>query len=185
MSKQVVVVPYDSHWASQFETLKQTLWSVVKDFAISIEHVGSTSIPGLAAKPILDIDIVIPDYSFLNETIAALRTLGYEHRGNLGIEDREAFKNLNATIKHNLYVCPKESVALKNHLCLRDTLRTNPQLREEYSSLKQMLAQKFPDSIDDYVEGKTDFILKILESNGLESDRLDSIRKMNLAPSKK
>ncbi|MBY0414026.1 MAG: GrpB family protein [Bdellovibrionales bacterium] len=154
------------------------------DFAVSIEHVGSTSVLGLAAKPVIDMDIIIPDMSFLEKAIERLRRIGYEYRGNLGIVDREAFKSKSPLIKHNLYVCPQASVALKNHICLRDTLRAYPNLRDEYSSLKQELALKYPDSIDDYVEGKTDFILKILARNGLSSDRLEEIRKANLAPKK-
>ena len=180
----VVVRPYDPEWANQFLELKKIIWPEIMDFAVSIEHVGSTSVLGLAAKPVIDMDIIIPDMSFLDKIIERLGRIGYEHRGNLGIVDRESFKSKHPLIKHNLYVCPQESIALKNHIFLRDTLRENHELRDEYSSLKKELALKFPDSIDDYVEGKTDFILKVLQMNGLSSDRLEDIRKANLAPKK-
>lgn len=182
MSNQVVVQPYNPEWANQFLELKKILWPEIMDFAVSIEHVGSTSIVGLAAKPIIDIDIIIPDMTLLEKTIDRLGRIGYEYRGNLGILDREAFKSKNPLFTHNLYVCPQASVALKNHIYLRDALRAYPNLRAEYSSLKQELALKYPDSIDDYIEGKTDFILKVLEMNGLSPDRLEDIRKANLAP---
>ena len=181
MSK-IIVLPYNLDWANQFLELKNIIWPKVLGVALSIEHVGSTSVPGLAAKPIIDIDIVIPDMSFLPKIIDGLATIGYEHRGNLGIQDRESFKSKQSLIKNNLYVCPKDSVALRNHICLRDTLRSDPQLRDEYALLKQELALKFAESIDEYIEGKTDFILKILKKNGLSSDRLEEIRKMNQAP---
>lgn len=184
MQKQVNVVSYNPEWAKQFTTLKNFIWPTISDFAISIEHVGSTSVVGLAAKPVIDIDIIIPDMSFMNQAIQQLKTIGYEHRGNLGIEDRHAFRANLPQAKHNLYVCPQDSIALKNHLCLRDTLRSNSILRDEYSALKQKLALQFPDSMDQYVEGKTDFILKILAENGLGSDRLEEIRIANLAPKK-
>lgn len=185
MSKSVIVQPYNPEWANQFLELKNIIWPKIMNFAISIEHVGSTSVPGLAAKPIIDIDIIIADMSSLPQVIDGLATIGYEHRGNLGIIDREAFRSKQSLIKNNLYVCPQNSVALKNHICLRDTLRANSDLRDEYSSLKKQLAVKFPESIDEYIEGKTDFILKILEKNGLNSDRLEEIRKMNLSPKAK
>jgi GrpB-like predicted nucleotidyltransferase (UPF0157 family) len=184
MQKIVSVVPYDPAWAQQFLDIKNTIWPLIADFAISIEHVGSTSIVGLAAKPVIDIDIIIPDMTFLENTIQQLATLGYDHRGDLGIEDRHAFRAKQAQVKHNLYVCPQNSIALKNHLSLRDALRANSALRDEYSVLKQELAVKYRDNIDQYVEGKTDFILKILAENGLSSERLAEIREANLAPQK-
>ena len=181
ITKKVTVLPYNPEWSKQFLELKSFIYPHILDFALSIEHVGSTSVVDLAAKPVIDIDIIIPDMSFLARTIEKLASIGYEHRGNQGIIDREVFKSNNPVIKHNLYVCPKESIALKNHLCLRDSLRANSNLRDEYSALKFRLAEEFPQSIDEYVEGKTDFILKILETNGLNSDRLEEIRKMNLS----
>jgi GrpB-like predicted nucleotidyltransferase (UPF0157 family)/RimJ/RimL family protein N-acetyltransferase len=184
MNKPIVVQPYNPEWSNYFLELKNFIWPEIMDFATSIEHVGSTSVVGLAAKPVIDIDIIIPDTSFLDKAIERLGRIGYEYRGNLGIVERESFKSNNHLIKHNLYVCPQSSIALKNHICLRDTLRSHPDLRDEYSRLKQELVLKFQDSIDDYVEGKTDFILKVLEMNGLSSDRLEDIRKANLAPKK-
>lgn len=184
MSKQVVVEPYNPDWANQFAILKDVIWPAVNQFAVSIEHVGSTAVPGLAAKPIIDIDIVIPSMVYIGEAIRKLAELGYEHRGNLGIEDREAFRTNTTMISHHLYVCPANSLALKNHLVLRDTLRSNLKLREEYAAIKTELAKRHPDSIDSHVEGKTDFILKILKEKGYDSISLESIRTANLSPKK-
>lgn len=182
--KKVVVESYNPIWTSQFQEIKNLIWPLVKDSALSIEHVGSTSVPGLAAKPVIDIDIVIPDMSQLDKVIEGLASIGYEHRGNLGIEDREAFRAREPIHKHNLYVCPEDSLALRNHLSLRDSLRANAALRDEYAKIKYRLAGEFPDSIDHYIEGKTAFILKILEDNGLNADKLEAIRLANLAPTK-
>ncbi len=185
MSSAVIVCPYSEEWPRQFSKLKALLWIKVSDLALAIEHVGSTSVQGLAAKPIIDIDIVISDLSLLPQIADKLASLGYEHRGNLGIENREAFRHPQPEIKHNLYVCPSHSEALLNHLSLRDALRENTALRDEYGSLKFRLAEKFPNSIDDYIEGKTDFILKVLAKGNLGKDSLEAIRKMNLAPKSK
>lgn len=184
MSKAVVVEPYNEDWVRQFSEIKSTIWPVVKDIASAIEHIGSTSVAGLAAKPIIDLDIVIPDMSYLDQIIMRLNELGYEHRGNLGIKDREAFKASEPRYRHNLYVCPENSIALQNHLCLRDTLRTNSKLRDEYAKLKYQLAKEHPHSIDDYIEGKSEFILAILQSRGHGPDSLEAIRIANLAPRK-
>lgn len=185
MTDAVVVESYNPKWVDWFTEIQKSIWPSLQDVAIAIEHVGSTSVPGLAAKPIIDIDIIVPDKSFLDQTIGRLGRLGYEHRGNLGIQDRDAFRKRQQVYRHNLYVCPKDSISLQNHLCLRDSLRENSKLRNEYASIKLQLARRFPDSIDDYIEGKTDFILSILRAHGYGPDRLEAIRLANLAPEKK
>lgn len=179
MSKSVIVSPYNPEWPKQFIELRNTIWPKVKVFAESIEHVGSTSVEGLAAKAVIDIDIIIPDMSFLDRAVNALSEIGYVHRGNLGVFEREAFRKENSTVKHNLYVCPRESFALRNHLCLRDSLRRDKNLRDGYASLKLDLARKFANSIDEYCEGKTEFIVEILKANGFGPDRLEEIRAAN------
>ena len=87
----VLVVDYDPAWPDMFEVLRRPVWAGVRDVAVSVEHVGSTAVPGLAAKPIIDMDVVVVSSASIPEAIERLATLGYEHRGNLGIEDREAF----------------------------------------------------------------------------------------------
>jgi GrpB-like predicted nucleotidyltransferase (UPF0157 family) len=178
----VRVVPYDPQWPEQFRLLRDHIWPAVNHLATAIEHVGSTSVPGLAAKPVIDMDIVIPSGTALPPMIAALRTLGYEHRGNLGIEDREAFLAAEDRPKHNLYACPSDSLALRNHLSLRDHLRTHPSDAADYARLKIGLAEKFPGDMDRYIEAKTNFILSILARDGFSTGPLESIRRANQAP---
>ena len=114
----------------------------------------------------------------------ALANLGYEHRGNMGIEGREAFRRGLQQYKHNLYVCTKDCFALKNHLLLRDFLRANEAARNQYGKLKLELVQEYPDSIDNYIEGKTEFILDILKNQGMAAENLETIKANNKAPSK-
>jgi GrpB-like predicted nucleotidyltransferase (UPF0157 family) len=172
-------VDYDPQWPEQFCCLRDRIWPSVRDIAIAVEHVGSTSVPDLAAKPVIDLDIVIPSRSDLPLTALRLKRLGYEHCGNLGIEDREAFSTLHHEPAHNLYVCPHDSLALRNHVALRDHLRANALDVAAYSSLKKQLAQRFPHDIDRYVEGKTGFILAILAQYRFSAANLDSIRRTN------
>lgn len=135
---------------------------------ISIEHVGSTSVKGLYAKPIIDIDIVIESENF-PEVKNKLYNIGYEHVGDLGITGREAFKynDKEELMEHHLYVCPKESPELKRHLALRDYLRTHEAERNEYSQIKLEMAEKYPHDIDNYLLGKQQVILDIYKKSGL------------------
>lgn len=179
MTSKVEVVDYDPAWPQLFEELRAKLWPVVQGFALSIEHVGSTSVRGLAAKPIIDLDIVIPSEAEIPLAVQALASLGYLHQGNFGIKGREAFKRPEGSVAHNLYVCPQGSEGLQNHLALREYLRANPEARQAYGELKKQLAQEFPQDIEGYIDGKTDFILAILKQQGLGDEQLDSIEAGN------
>lgn len=166
--KRVVVVPYDNTWTAEFEKIKNELLQVLNDHIISIEHVGSTSVEGLAAKPIIDIDIVIKDYNSFETIKTKLAGIGYFHEGDLGIKDRQVFKyedkpNL---MKHHLYVCPQYSEELKRHLAFRDYLRENKQERDWYGEVKQLAAKYYPEDIDSYIKAKKPCGAEILRRCG-------------------
>jgi GrpB-like predicted nucleotidyltransferase (UPF0157 family) len=177
--RRVVVVDYDLSWPATFETLRAPVWAAVRDIAVSVEHVGSTAVPGLAAKPIIDMDVVVASSVGMSEAIGRLAALGYDHRGNLGIEDREAFKSPQELPAHHLYVCLQGSTALANHLSLRDFLRRDPASVARYSRIKKLLATRFPEDIDSYIAGKTEFILTALREMGLRESELKTIRDAN------
>ena len=169
VSKHVIVLPYDEQWKLEFLQIKAELTDVLGQLAIEIEHVGSTSVQGLSAKPIIDIDIVIKDYSGLGNIISALGKIGYQHEGNLGIAGREAFKydGKEHLRKHHLYVCPEDSPELKRHIAFRDYLQTHPDAVREYSRIKEEGAELYPNDIDRYIEHKSPFIEKIYAEIGL------------------
>ena len=169
MARRVIVVPYKEQWKSDFDTIKQHLLTAVKDTITGIEHIGSTSVEGLSAKPIIDIDIVIKDYSIFDTVVEKLATLGYIHEGNLGIKDREAFdyRGDKDLPKHHLYVCPEFSLELQKHISFRDYLRSNPEIMLEYSKVKEEGAKLFPDSIDDYIAFKSPCIEEIYKKCGV------------------
>ena len=175
----IQVVDYDPAWPQIFQQLRDHIWPSVCDIAVAIEHVGSTSVPGLAAKPIIDIDLVIATAADLHALKLSLGSLGYEHRGNRGIDDREAFQSPENLPCHHLYACVQNSVALQNHIAVRDYLRTHPSEAAVYSKLKKQLAQQFPTERECYVESKTDFILSILEQCGFSTAMTESIRRAN------
>ncbi len=172
----VIVVPYDPEWPARFEALRRRVWDAVRDVAMAVEHVGSTAVPGLAAKPIVDMTVVVPSPVDVPRAIALLERLGYQHRGNLGIVGREAFHAPPDLPAHRLYVCAQDSLALANHLALRDWLRSHPDDANTYGALKQQLASRFRDDIDGYVDGKTDFIASILEKAGIARDQIEGNR---------
>src|SRR5580704_4136126 len=172
---RIEVVDYDPRWPKTFERLRSRIWTALRDLALSVEHVGSTSVPSLAAKPIIDISIVVRDRSDVQPGISRLATLGYVHRGDLGIEGREAFANPDGLPMHNLYLCPRDSVALANHLAVRNYLRTHPEAASEYGELKKRLAERFPHDIDGYIDGKTTMLLTMLRASGFPPEQLRDI----------
>ena len=177
MSEKVEVVEYTPKWQQDFNTLVKFLRQNLQLATAQIEHVGSTSVVGLSAKPIIDIDIIAQSTSQVAVQIIALEELGYNHIGNLGITGREAFKSpQNTTLPaHNLYVCIQDGIALRNHLLLRNLLREDAILRMQYSELKQALAKKYPSNVDHYCEAKSDFIVKLLKQGGITQEDLKVI----------
>ena len=178
-SRPVIVVDYDPAWPQVFDTLRARVSEAVGDIAISIEHVGSTAVPGLAAKPIIDMGIVVPSQIEVAMAISRLATIGYVHRGDLGIAGREAFRSPDDLPSHHLYLYIPESPALANHLAVRDYLRRDPADAAAYGKLKKDLARTFPGDIDSYIDGKTDFLLAILRQAGFPAEQLDAIEAAN------
>lgn len=174
----IKIEEYNELWPGYFQEIRERLWPAIKDLATGIEHIGSTSVPGLAAKPIIDIDI-IASQDGLSRVIQQLQKLGYEHLGDLGINSREAFRSPPGPIQHHLYVCLEGCLALRNHVTLRDHLRKNPTARQEYSAIKKSLAFHFGHSGDEYTQRKTEYIVSVLKAEGFEPEHIEAIHMMN------
>lgn len=168
-TKNVIVLPYDPKWKTDFANIKQELIRAVGDLAICMEHVGSTAVQGLSAKPIIDIDVVISGYSVFDCVVNRLKTIGYFHEGDLGIQDREAFRYSDKPHlqKHHLYVCPRDSKELVRHIRFRDFLRKNPDAVKKYSEVKEKAAKLFPNDIEKYMEYKSSCIEELYSLCGL------------------
>ena len=169
-TKKVVVLPYDTAWQSDFEKIKREIEDAIGDLIISIEHIGSTSVEGMSAKPCIDIDVIINDYAVFDEVVIRLKAIGYIHEGNLGIKDREAFKYLNKEHlqEHHLYVCPQYSEELHRHIRFRDFLRSNDKAVKKYSLIKEKAAELLPNDIDKYIEYKSPCIEELYKECGLK-----------------
>jgi GrpB-like predicted nucleotidyltransferase (UPF0157 family) len=178
-SRTLQIVDYDPSWPTLFETLRSRLLLALGIIADSIEHIGSTAVPGLAAKPIIDLDIVVASATDLPLAIERLAALGYQHRGDLGIEGRAAFDSPAKLPAHHLYVCVQGSLALANHLTIRNHLRHHPEVAAKYGLLKRRLAKQFPLESGRYGEGKTEFLVGLLRETGFREDVLSTIVDMN------
>jgi GrpB-like predicted nucleotidyltransferase (UPF0157 family) len=158
----VEIFEYDPDWPVQFERIRRAISSVLGDVALSIEHVGSTSVPGLAAKPILDIDVVVRTTADVPNAIELLASIGYTHQGDLGIPGREAFTAPDKTYQQHLYLLASGAKPLEEHITLRDRLRADRNLVEQYAEIKYRLASEYGDDREGYTEAKTEFIRRVL-----------------------
>jgi GrpB-like predicted nucleotidyltransferase (UPF0157 family) len=176
----ILVVDYDPVWPDIFESLRAGIWPAVDDIATGLEHVGSTSVPGLPAKPVIDMDLIVASETDVPGAMERLARLGYRHLGDLGIAGREAFAAPDGSFRHNLYLCPADSLGLRNHLAVRERLRSDPAARAAYGDLKRRLGRE-TDDIDAYVEGKTELIVGWLADAGLGIDEQAAIKAQNRA----
>lgn len=167
---KVTVLPYDRTWPAAFEKIKKEIEQAIGDWIVGIEHIGSTSVEGLSAKPCIDIDVIIRDFSVLDTVIEKLAAIGYQHEGNLGIPGREAFAYTDKPhlLKHHLYVCPQDSNELHRHITFRNYLRCHPDAVTLYSSVKETAAMLYPDDIEKYMAYKSPFIEKLYQMCGLK-----------------
>lgn len=162
MNAPVEIADYDPRWPGTFAALRDRIAGAVGPLVQRIEHVGSTAVPFLAAKPIIDLDVVITTHADLAEVITRLGALGYQHEGDLGITGRDAFTSPAATPAHHLYVCTADSRELARHLAFRDYLRAHPAQARAYAELKRSLAARFRSDRDAYSRSKTTFIEQAL-----------------------
>lgn len=175
----VHVVPYSDEWPTHFAEVASELHRALETVpVVAIEHVGSTAVPGLAAKPVLDIDIIV-ERQHVDAAISALATAGYVHRGDLGVTDREAFTAPDNDPARHVYLCVEDTLHLRNHLAFRDVLRQRSDLREKYSAVKMHLARDPEMDIDTYIAGKAGVLQEILAYSDLTDEEKALIYKLN------
>lgn len=138
----------------------------------------STSVPGLAAKPILDIDILV-DAPDVSAAVSALASIGYVHRGDLGVSGREAFAAPDDKPRRHVYVCQRNTLHVRNHLAVREVLRSRADLRDEYAAVKLSLAAEPDMDIDTYIARKSAVLQKVLAVSDLTADERFQILRLN------
>ena len=184
------IVPHKEEWKFEFDKLKNFIESLLNRFQVDIQHVGSTAIPELFAKPILDIDIIIINKKNIDDISAKLEKVGYKNKGEQGISGRFTFRQTSDLTpltgdtkkwqEHHLYVCYSDSLALKNHILFRDALLNDKKLVTEYSKLKTRLVAEKGMTREKYTVQKTEFIISVLTSLGLDKIELSEIKNANL-----
>ena len=146
---RMLIEKYTSKWMEDFASIKREMEKGLHGLNHTMEHIGSTSVPNLDSKPIIDIDIIFDNQEDFEKIKGALLKMGYYHNGNQGIKDRDVFKRNDGwtneildNIKHHLYVCPADSKALERHILSRNFLRNNDWARLKYQQMKYELAEK-------------------------------------------
>jgi GrpB-like predicted nucleotidyltransferase (UPF0157 family) len=164
--RPVEIRVYDRRWSRRFEYLAAGVLAHLSVDGLRAEHVGSTAVPGLAAKPIIDLDVVGATAGRLRGVIRGLAALGYEHQGDLGIRGREAFRARSGEPEHHLYVVLEGADELTRHLAFRDALRADTLLRDRYADLKRALAARHRYDRNAYTDAKSVFIEAVLQAAG-------------------
>ncbi|MFL5483228.1 MAG: GrpB family protein [Gemmatimonadaceae bacterium] len=164
-SGEVRIVPYDQTWPALFQAERVAIDSVLKNFGVAatIEHIGSTSVPRLAAKPILDMVVGVEDASLFTVAITALQETGYIYRGEQGIPGRHFFRR-GVPRQHHVHLVVRDSDLWCDYLAFRNHLRAHPDEARAYADLKHALAARFPRDRESYIAGKAQFVARILRS---------------------
>lgn len=165
-SKTIRVVAYDDRWPSLFEAEAGRIVAAVAAAglpALTLEHVGSTAVPGLAAKPVLDIAAGYPSGARAAQYIAALESIGYVHRGENELPGREFFRR-GALRSHHLHLVQHGGAHWERYLRFRNALRADPALRDAYADIKRALAARYPRDRESYIAGKTEFVERVSNS---------------------
>jgi GrpB-like predicted nucleotidyltransferase (UPF0157 family) len=168
-SGTVRVVPYDPEWVALFDAESRRIRLALAPLSVALEHTGSTSVPGLAAKPVLDILAGIGVGVPIEPYTAGFVACGYVHRGEQGIRGREFFRRGEPRAYH-VHLARIGSPFWREHLAFRDYLRAHPGARDEYADLKRALAARFPRDREAYIEGKSSFIRRVVELASNQGD---------------
>ena len=153
----VELVPHDPQWPQAFQRIRNRLLTLLPQ-ALSIDHIGSTSIPGMTAKPLIDIDIVLPDLGHIEGATRVLLVEGYEPRGNRYDDEVWAFLSRGSVPAERVYLCPSGNGTHRNRLAFRDYLIAHPQAAADYAALKRRLAAEFRMDGDRYTAHKREFV---------------------------
>ena len=160
---KILMVPHDPEWGEEFEREAERIGAALGDMVVAVHHIGSTAIPGVHAKPIIDILLVVDSVTALDEKQAAIEAMGYRTLGEFGIPGRRYFPRDDAfgNRTHQVHAFENGSAQIKRHLAFRDYMIAHPAAAQEYSDLKRELAAKHADDSESYMDGKEAFIEEI------------------------
>ena len=160
---KIYMVPHDPQWRQEFQQETEKIAAALGGAVVAVHHIGSTAIPTIYAKPIIDMLLVVNDIQALDEKQTNMEALGYESLGEFGIPGRRYFRRDNALgdRTHQIHAFESDSPQITRHLAFRDYMIDNPDTAQEYSDLKRELAAKYPNDSEAYMDGKDEFIQEI------------------------
>jgi GrpB-like predicted nucleotidyltransferase (UPF0157 family) len=163
MDEPIMIVNYDPQWPVRYEEERERIIAAMGDFIDDIQHIGSTAILGLSAKPIIDILVIVPSLEQVEQSVQPLEKLGYEYMGDSGIPGRHIFiKREQGLRSFHLHMSKADQYTSMQALVFRDFLRQHPRDAQEYGELKKVLAEQYGADREGYTEGKTTFIEAML-----------------------
>ena len=175
MPQHIIVVEYRPEWAQEYASEERKIREILGDNCAAIYHIGSTSVPGLAAKPIIDIMPVVKSLSLVDGKAAEFEKIGYEYLGEFGIPGRRYLRKGGDERTHQIHIFQQgDTENIERHLAVRDYLCTHGEVRDEYARLKKSLAEKFPYDIGAYCDGKDAFV-KDLERKALAQRHMQKL----------
>lgn len=161
--RKVEVVEHNPDWGNLFKTESQYISQALDRNVVAIHHIGSTAIPHIYAKPIIDLLVEVNNINEVDRSNDKMKRIGYQAMGEFGISDRRFFRKDNSSgiRTHHVHVFETNSPQIKRHLAFRDYMIAHPAKAQQYSDLKRKLAQQFPQNIESYMDGKDEFIKNI------------------------
>lgn len=159
--RKIEVKSYDEHWIWLFENEAEKLHRIFGPEIIKIHHIGSTSVNGLKAKPIIDMMPIVKEINRIDQYNPAMIGLGYEPKGENGIFGRRYFKKGGDNRTHHVHIYEVGNPEIERHLAFRNYLRAKPDVAKAYGDLKEELSQRFPYDMASYIKGKQQLALEI------------------------
>lgn len=169
MDDSVIIVDYDPQWPQMYEEERARILAAIGDYVDDIQHVGSTAIPGMAAKPIIDMVIIVSSLVVVEHCVTPLEQLGYTYMGENGIPARHFFvKWADGRRVAHIHMMQADHIEVNREMLFRDYLRQNAQDAQEYAELKKSLAAQYRDDRGSYTDGKASFVEAILVKASLD-----------------
>lgn len=167
----IIVTNYDENWVQLFKSEAKKVREIFKDEIVEIHHIGSTAVPNLMAKPIIDMMPIVKDIESVDSYNAKMMEIGYEPLGEFGLRGRRYFQKGGENRTHQVHIYQFDNeLEIERHLAVRDYLRTHRKEAIEYGALKERLADQFSKDIEGYSVGKDEFV-KNLEQRAIEWGR--------------
>jgi GrpB-like predicted nucleotidyltransferase (UPF0157 family) len=161
VTRKVELVPHDPNWAIQFEQEAKLIKRILRDNCLAIHHIGSTAIPNIHAKPVIDCLIEVNDLNLVDKLNSEFEKLGYECKGEFGIPGRRFYQKGGEQRTHHIHLFQQGNPEIARHLAFRDFMLANPNYAKAYSAIKRCLAEVFPYDIASYIKGKASFVQMI------------------------